>query len=137
MSTANTLGRLALKHARNAVAESMYLKGLGDVTRPTTVYGIVNERCNYKCRYCEFWRMKEYQDEMSIDQWKEPRLVQQRRQQAGQLALAAEQGHARRSSQVTSPSPLRYMDSATAFRACFMASRPKVLAVLILPSGES
>ncbi len=62
--------RLAWKHARNAAAEELYLRGVTDVTRPVTIYGVVNERCNYRCRYCEFWRMKEYKDEMEIDDWK-------------------------------------------------------------------
>lgn len=62
--------RLAVKHARNAAAEELYLRGVADVTKPVTIYGILNERCNYRCRYCEFWRMKEYMDEMSIEEWK-------------------------------------------------------------------
>ncbi len=66
-----TFGELAWKHTRNAFAESMYLNTKKDVTRPVSVYGIVNEKCNYKCRYCEYWRLKEYVDELSIDEWKE------------------------------------------------------------------
>ena len=61
--------RLALKHVRNTFAETLYLNNVADVTRPTVVYGIVNERCNYKCRYCEFWRLKQYKDEMTIEEW--------------------------------------------------------------------
>ncbi len=71
MNTMMDLSRLALKHTRSAIAESLYLNGLGDITRPTVVYGLVNERCNYKCRYCDYWRLPAYQDEMSIAEWTE------------------------------------------------------------------
>lgn len=64
------LSRLAWKHARNTAAEELYLLGLGDATRPVSVHALVNERCNYRCRYCEFWRMERYRDEMSIEDWK-------------------------------------------------------------------
>ena len=60
---------LAVRHIRNAAAEELYLATGADVTRPVSVYGIVNERCNYRCQYCEFWRMKAYKDEMSAAQW--------------------------------------------------------------------
>jgi MoaA/NifB/PqqE/SkfB family radical SAM enzyme len=69
MNTA-TLARLALKHAYNAAAEEIYLKTEHDYTKPVTFYGLVNERCNVKCRYCEYWRLASYKDEMSIDEWK-------------------------------------------------------------------
>jgi MoaA/NifB/PqqE/SkfB family radical SAM enzyme len=44
------------------------------MTMPVTFHALVNERCNCKCRHCEYWRQKEYVDEMSIDQWKEALL---------------------------------------------------------------
>ncbi|MDX2149899.1 MAG: radical SAM protein [Bryobacteraceae bacterium] len=64
------LGRVAYNHSRNALAELLYLNTGQDLTRPVTIHGIVNEICNYKCRYCECWRMPEYKPEMSIDEWK-------------------------------------------------------------------
>jgi MoaA/NifB/PqqE/SkfB family radical SAM enzyme len=64
-----TLARLALKHAHNHVAEEIYIKTKRDYTKPVTFYGLVNERCNVKCRYCEYWRLASYKNEMSIDQW--------------------------------------------------------------------
>ena len=73
MNTA-TLARLALKHAYNAAAEEIYLKTEHDYTKPVTFYGLVNERCNVKCRYCEYWRLASYKNEMSIDEWKESLL---------------------------------------------------------------
>src|SRR5579872_1961691 len=73
MNTA-TLARLALKHAYNAAAEEIYLKTGHDYTKPITFYGLVNERCNVKCRYCEYWRLPSYKNEMSIDEWKESLL---------------------------------------------------------------
>jgi MoaA/NifB/PqqE/SkfB family radical SAM enzyme len=65
-----TLSGLAVKHLRNSAAEAVYLKSGTDFTRPITFHGLVNERCNIKCRYCDYWRLKQYQDEMSIDEWK-------------------------------------------------------------------
>lgn len=65
----STLARLGLKHARNHLAEEVYLATGHDSTKPITFYGLVNERCNVKCRYCEFWRLKEYKKEMTIEQW--------------------------------------------------------------------
>ena len=64
-----TIGQLAVKHVRNAVAEEIYIRTGKDMTRPVTVYGIVNERCNYKCKYCEYWRLPNYVDEMSTEEW--------------------------------------------------------------------
>ena len=64
-----TLSRLAVKHTQNAVAESLYRSTGYDLTKPVTFYGIVNEHCNVKCRQCEYWRLKEYKDEMTIEEW--------------------------------------------------------------------
>jgi MoaA/NifB/PqqE/SkfB family radical SAM enzyme len=63
------LSTLAWKHARNLGAEEIYLRTGFDHTKPITFYGLVNERCNVKCRYCEYWRLKHYVDEMTIDEW--------------------------------------------------------------------
>ena len=64
-----TLSRLGLKHTQSAVAESLRINTGFDITKPVTFYGIVNERCNVKCRQCEYWRLKEYKDEMTIEEW--------------------------------------------------------------------
>lgn len=69
-----TLARLAFKHAYNHAAEEIYLKTEHDYTKPVTFYGLVNERCNVKCRYCEYWRMASYKNEMSIDDWQKALL---------------------------------------------------------------
>jgi MoaA/NifB/PqqE/SkfB family radical SAM enzyme len=63
------LGILAKNHARNAFAEELYLRTGHDLTRPIEIHSIINEICNYKCRYCECWRLPEYQQEMSIEDW--------------------------------------------------------------------
>jgi len=51
------------------IREIAYLKAGVDATRPQYIRGVVNERCNYKCRYCGFWQQDEYNTEMSIPQW--------------------------------------------------------------------
>src|SRR5262249_4846101 len=63
------LSQLAWKHAHNAAAEALYLRTGYDATKPVTFYGLVNEHCNVKCRYCEYWRLKHYTQEMSIEEW--------------------------------------------------------------------
>ena len=63
------LGTLAWKHIRNSAAEQTYLRTGYDGTKPVTFYGLVNERCNVKCRYCEYWRLKHYVTEMTIEEW--------------------------------------------------------------------
>ncbi|MBW4618326.1 MAG: radical SAM protein [Cyanosarcina radialis HA8281-LM2] len=59
----------ATRHSIQSVAENIYLKTGCDLTRPLAIRGMINERCNYKCRYCNCWRMEEYQEEMTIAQW--------------------------------------------------------------------
>jgi MoaA/NifB/PqqE/SkfB family radical SAM enzyme len=66
-----TLARLAFKHTYSYAAEEVYLKTGQDFTKPVTFYGLVNERCNVKCRYCEYWRLASYKDEMTIEQWQD------------------------------------------------------------------
>jgi MoaA/NifB/PqqE/SkfB family radical SAM enzyme len=70
----STLARLAFKHTYNHFAEELYIHTGKDVTRPVTFYGLVNERCNVKCRYCEYWRLPNYKDEMSIEEWEKALL---------------------------------------------------------------
>ncbi len=65
-----TLARLAWKHAKNHAAEELYIRTGRDLTHPVSFYGYVNERCNVKCRYCEWWRLDKYKQEMTIEQWK-------------------------------------------------------------------
>lgn len=63
------LGALGIKHVRNAVSEELYLKTGVDITLPVSIYGEVIERCNYKCRYCDYWRRPNYREEMTIEEW--------------------------------------------------------------------
>jgi MoaA/NifB/PqqE/SkfB family radical SAM enzyme len=63
------LGQLAWKHTQNAASEEIYLRTGYDISKPVTFYGLVNERCNVKCRYCEYWRLKHYVQEMTIEEW--------------------------------------------------------------------
>jgi len=64
-----SLAKLGTKHLRNAISEEMYLKTGRDFTMPVSIYGEVIERCNYKCRYCNYWRRPDYREEMTIEQW--------------------------------------------------------------------
>lgn len=69
------LAQLAVKHIRSDFLEELYLKTGLETTKPIVIYGIVNQRCNSKCRYCEYWRLSEYQEEMTIEQWKNALLT--------------------------------------------------------------
>lgn len=64
-----SLSRLGLKHAKNHMAEEVYIRTGQDWTKPITFYGLANEQCNAKCRYCESWRLKQYKTEMTIEEW--------------------------------------------------------------------
>ncbi|NTU52426.1 MAG: radical SAM protein [Chlorobiaceae bacterium] len=68
------LARMGLTHGRNALAESVYLKTGVDFTRPVTFHALFNERCNCKCRHCEYWRQAEYIPEMSVEEWQQALL---------------------------------------------------------------
>ncbi|MEZ5962826.1 MAG: radical SAM protein [Planctomycetota bacterium] len=61
--------RLARQRFAQEAREKLYLSLGVDTTRPLAVQGIVNERCNYKCAYCEFWRLAHYKDEMGLEDW--------------------------------------------------------------------
>ena len=69
-----TMSRLAIKHTENAVAESIYRNTGYDLTKPIAFYGLVNEHCNVKCRQCDFWRLKHYKEEMTIQEWQKALL---------------------------------------------------------------
>jgi MoaA/NifB/PqqE/SkfB family radical SAM enzyme len=64
------LSRLGAHHLRNRASEEIYLRTGLDTTVPISIYGEIVERCNYKCRYCDYWRRPSYREEMSIDEWK-------------------------------------------------------------------
>ncbi len=63
------LFRLGWQHLRHNLRETLYLKTGLDVTKPRSIKANINERCNYKCLYCDFWRLPHYQNELSIEQW--------------------------------------------------------------------
>jgi MoaA/NifB/PqqE/SkfB family radical SAM enzyme len=68
MNVSNLLS-LGYSHARNSAAQAIYLTHGIDLTSPVTFHALVNERCNCRCRHCEYWRQKEYVPEMTIEQW--------------------------------------------------------------------
>lgn len=57
------------KHILQESVEALYLQTGFDATRPIAIRGQINEHCNYKCRYCNFWRKEKYCEEMTIEQW--------------------------------------------------------------------
>ena len=48
----NELIVFGAKHLKNAVAEEVYVRSGFDFTKPINFFGLVNQRCNVKCRYC-------------------------------------------------------------------------------------
>lgn len=65
----STLSHLAFTDLKNTAAEQLYIRTGRDITKPMHFSGYVNERCNIKCRYCDYWRLPHYQQEMPIDGW--------------------------------------------------------------------
>jgi MoaA/NifB/PqqE/SkfB family radical SAM enzyme len=62
--------REAAKHLRSLITERLYLAWGVDWTRPITIRGTVNERCNYRCAMCLHWRPDlERPGEMTIQEW--------------------------------------------------------------------
>lgn len=56
--------------AQAFITEKLYITHNVDITKPSIIRGMINQRCNYKCGYCNFWDMAEYKNEISIDDWK-------------------------------------------------------------------
>jgi len=68
------LTQLGLKHVQHAFVEKLYLTTGFDITKPITFYAIINERCNLKCQHCDYWRLEQYQEELSTEQWQKSLL---------------------------------------------------------------
>lgn len=64
--------RYGARQLQTAAAEAVKLRGGPDLTRPMHVRAVVNDLCNYRCRYCEMWRLPQERrrEEMSIEGWK-------------------------------------------------------------------
>ena len=63
------LARIAAVELDSLVREESYLYLGIDRTKPVRVQAQINERCNYRCRSCTFWRLPQYHHELSIEQW--------------------------------------------------------------------
>ena len=61
--------RLVAQRLGQNLREEIYIRTRFDRTRPVAIQGIVTERCNYRCQYCNFWRQDQYPAEMSTEQW--------------------------------------------------------------------
>ena len=67
----STLIELGWSHVRNALAEAVYTRTGADYTRPVSFHALVLEECNAKCRFCDYWRLDEHREQMSIAQWQD------------------------------------------------------------------
>jgi MoaA/NifB/PqqE/SkfB family radical SAM enzyme len=65
----STLAKAGIRHGTHALSEALYLKAGVDNTKPYAIQGLVNERCNYKCLYCDCWRKSDY-PEIGISEWR-------------------------------------------------------------------
>ena len=50
--------RMGLGTLRGLLAETLYLRFGIDLTRPSQFYALVTNRCNARCRMCDFWRQR-------------------------------------------------------------------------------
>jgi MoaA/NifB/PqqE/SkfB family radical SAM enzyme len=66
---AKFLLRSGVRRLGGMAREGLYLRTGIDATMPESISCEVNERCNYKCRYCHFWRLDDYVNEMTIEEW--------------------------------------------------------------------
>jgi radical SAM protein with 4Fe4S-binding SPASM domain len=53
------------------IREESYLHLGVDGTRPVRVQALINERCNYRCLSCTYWRLPHYKEELTIEQWQD------------------------------------------------------------------
>lgn len=58
-----------LTRISNVSREELYFAMGVDKTKPERITCEVNERCNFKCKYCHYWQMPAYANEMSIEEW--------------------------------------------------------------------
>lgn len=67
------VAKLGASHILNDIAENIFIHTKKDYTRPKTIYALINEKCNSKCLYCDFWSRTENDrtSEMDIEAWKE------------------------------------------------------------------
>jgi MoaA/NifB/PqqE/SkfB family radical SAM enzyme len=68
-----TIPRVAMRRVQGVAREQIYLTCGTDFTRPETIRGCVNYRCNFECQYCYSWQRTE-DLEISIAQWQEALL---------------------------------------------------------------
>lgn len=64
-----TIVKQGTRRVKHELSETIYLQTRIDRTKPLSIRAMVNERCNYRCQYCRFWRMDNYLSEMTISQW--------------------------------------------------------------------
>jgi MoaA/NifB/PqqE/SkfB family radical SAM enzyme len=62
---------VARRHLEGELRDSAYVwtGGRVDVTKPRRFYGILNERCNLKCKGCDYWRLEHYEEELPAEEW--------------------------------------------------------------------
>jgi radical SAM protein with 4Fe4S-binding SPASM domain len=63
------LARIAINELGSSIREESYLYLGVDKTKPVMVRALVNERCNYRCASCTYWRLATYKEELTIEQW--------------------------------------------------------------------
>ncbi|MHB8815141.1 MAG: radical SAM protein [Steroidobacteraceae bacterium] len=68
-----TVPRVAMRRIEGIVRERFYLTSGADFTRPESIRGCVNYRCNFSCQYCYSWQRPAHA-ELSVDQWEKALL---------------------------------------------------------------
>jgi MoaA/NifB/PqqE/SkfB family radical SAM enzyme len=68
-----TIPRVVMRCLEGIARERIYLTSGADFTRPESIRGCVNYRCNFECQYCYSWQRTEHL-EISIAQWQEALL---------------------------------------------------------------
>lgn len=63
--------RWAIASVEQELHENLYIRSRLDRTRPLAVRGLVTRRCNFHCRYCDFWRHHDHHDELTDREWRD------------------------------------------------------------------
>jgi MoaA/NifB/PqqE/SkfB family radical SAM enzyme len=62
--------KYANRRLQTSVRERIYRWSNVDLTKPYWIMGVLTQRCNYRCKYCFYWRLEKYADEMGLEEWK-------------------------------------------------------------------
>jgi MoaA/NifB/PqqE/SkfB family radical SAM enzyme len=66
-----SMAPVGARHLESSIRDALYVVSHGrlDTTKPHRFYGILNDRCNLRCRSCPAWRLDQYPVELPSAEW--------------------------------------------------------------------